>query len=249
MDEPLQLSDLRCETIFLDAGGVLVWPNWGRIADVLGSRGITVTAAELAEVDPAVRRELDFSDELLAATDQRRGWRYFELILERNGIPLTNATESALSALRSYHDSANLWEYVPNFVQPTLRQLRQQGLRLVVVSNANGTLCKAFHRLGLDSLVDLIVDSAEVGIEKPDRRLFDIALARSGARRARTVHVGDFYNIDVVGARAAGLIPILVDEGGLYGSIDCIRVRSLAELPELIALLATPGRFTKRRGD
>ena len=86
----------------------------------------------------------------------------------------------------------------------------------MVVSNANGTLAAHFDRLGLTAAVDLVLDSQVEGVEKPDPRLFQIALARSGASPDTTVHVGDLYHVDVVGARAAGLRAVLVDAGGLY---------------------------------
>ena len=79
----------------------------------------------------------------------------------------------------------NLWEHVPEFVVPTLVELRRRGYKLVVISNANGTVRQAFRRLGLFNLVDVIVDSAEQGFEKPDRRLFDAALRIAGAERSR----------------------------------------------------------------
>jgi putative hydrolase of the HAD superfamily len=55
-------------------------------------------------------------------------------------------------------------------------------------------------------------------------------MERSGADRASTIHVGDLYHVDVVGARAAGIRGVLLDEAGLYEGVDCPRVRSLAEL-------------------
>src|SRR5437660_10366955 len=165
-----------CETVFLDAGGVLVWPNWRRVAEVLHGHGIQADPAKLAAADPIARRFLDRADVLAESDDQRRGWRYFELILTHAGIPLSGAAAQALSVLREYHDAHNLWEFVPPFVRPALQELRQSGMRLVVVSNANGTVARAFERLGLSTLVDMIVDSGEVGVEKPDPRLFDAAL-------------------------------------------------------------------------
>lgn len=100
------------------------------------------------------------------------------------------------------------------------------------MSNANGTIRNLFERLDLAYLVDHIMDSAKEGIEKPDPRLFDQALRQAGAIASNTIHVGDMYHIDVVGARAAGISPILVDEANLYQDADCPRIRSIAELPE-----------------
>jgi putative hydrolase of the HAD superfamily len=103
-------------------------------------------------------------------------------------------------------------------------------LRLTVVSNANGTLCAHLDRLDLSRYVQCVLDSFDFGVEKPDPRLFQLALERSGADAASTIHVGDLYQVDVVGARAAGLRGVLLDEHGLYEGADCPRVRSLSEL-------------------
>jgi putative hydrolase of the HAD superfamily len=87
-----------------------------------------------------------------------------------------------------------------------------------------------FDRLGFTPAFDVILDSQVEGVEKPDPRLFRLALERLGEPAEAALHVGDFYNVDVVGARAAGIRPILVDEAGLYPEADCPRVQSLAEL-------------------
>jgi putative hydrolase of the HAD superfamily len=224
-----------CKTVFLDAGGVLVWPNWTRMARVLQSQGIQIEAARLAAADPLVRRSFDSGEIMPEPVDGVGGWRYFDLILRQAGLSCSQATAAAGAILWEYHQTENLWEHVPEFVPPALLQLRHLGLRLVVVSNANGTIKKAFRRLGLASLVDLIIDSAEEGVEKPDPRLFEIALRRSGSQRDATIHAGDLYRIDVLGARAAGLTGVLVDEANLYAEVDCPRVRSIAELPRLFS--------------
>ena len=104
--------------------------------------------------------------------------------------------------------------------------------RMVVVSNANGRLHVMLERLGLTRFFDVILDSQIEGVEKPDKRLFEIAFERSGARAETTLHVGDFYWIDVRGARAAGVQPVLLDAAWLYDTADCPRVRSLGELAD-----------------
>jgi FMN phosphatase YigB (HAD superfamily) len=113
--------------------------------------------------------------------------------------------------------------------------LRERGLKLTIVSNANGKLRVLFDRLGLAGCVDCLLDSHDEGVEKPDPRFFEIALDRSGARHETTIHVGDLYHVDVVGARSAGLRGVLLDEAGLYPDVDCPRVRSLGELVDRIA--------------
>lgn len=225
------------ETIFLDAGGVLMFPNWGRVSAALGRQGLDVSAGALAAADPHARRQLDTGGTITATNDTGRGWLYFNLVLSAAGVPLGPATDAALAELHEYHRKTNLWEHVPPGVVPALRALRERGLNLVVVSNANGTLRTKFDQLGLTAHVHCVLDSCEFGVEKPDPRLFQIAMEKSGARPETTVHVGDLYHVDVLGARAAGLRAVLFDEAGLYDGVDCPRVQSLDELVELVPRL------------
>jgi HAD superfamily hydrolase (TIGR01509 family) len=218
------------QTVFLDAGGVLVNPNWSRVSEALARHGVAVSADVLATAEPRAKKRLDTGDTIQATNDQQRGWTYFNLVLTEAGVTLTDATAAALEELQVYHQTHNLWETVPAEVLPALAALRAKGFRLVVLSNANGTLHRAFDRLGLTRAFDVIFDSHNEGVEKPDPRFFRIALERSGADAATTMHVGDLYHVDVAGARAAGLTPALLDAGDLYPDCDCLRVRSLTEL-------------------
>jgi HAD superfamily hydrolase (TIGR01509 family) len=218
------------ETVFLDAGGVLLFPNWTRVSETLARHRVDVSPAALARAEPYARRQLDDRQVIGGTTDASRGWLFFDLILEKAGITPSDATAAALTELNVYHRAHNLWEFVPDPVRPALAALRDLGLRLTVVSNANGTLCAHLARIGLDSLVDCMLDSFDEKVEKPDPRLFEIALARSPATRETTIHVGDLYNVDVVGARSAGIRAVLVDEADLRPDADCPRIRSLDEL-------------------
>jgi HAD superfamily hydrolase (TIGR01509 family) len=218
------------ETVFLDAGGVLLFPNWTRVSETLARHGVDVAPAALARAEPYARRQLDDRQVIGGTTDASRGWLFFDLILDRAGITPSDATAAALDELNVYHRAHNLWEFVPDSVRPALAGLRDLGLRLTVVSNANGTLCAHLARIGLDTLVDCMLDSFDEKVEKPDPRLFEIALERSRATRESTIHVGDLYNVDVVGARSAGLRAVLMDEADLRPDADCPRIKSLDEL-------------------
>ena len=225
---------MAIETLFLDAGGVLVFPNWIRVAKALARHGIDVDASDLADADSRAKRRIDLGDTVSATNDSQRGGLYFNLVLEEAGVARTAASDDALVELYEYHARENLWEFVPDEVAPTLAHLRSLGLRLVVVSNANGRLRHLFDRVGLAQRVDVLFDSFEEGVEKPDPRLFRIALERSGGSPETTMHVGDLYHVDVVGARAAGLHAALLDSAGLYEGYDCARIRSLGELARLV---------------
>jgi HAD superfamily hydrolase (TIGR01549 family) len=230
-------SPLRINTLFLDAGGVLCYPAWTRVSAALADAGIEVSADTLAAAEPLAKRDIDHATVINATDDSRRGWLYFNKVLQYAGVTLCDATDSALALMREYHGSHNLWEYVPADVPPTLAKFRSLGLQLVVVSNANGRLRHLFDRVGLTDYFDVVLDSHEWGVEKPDPRLFQLALREAHAEPDTTAHVGDLFHIDVAGARAAGLCEgVLLDSAGLYPDVDCRRIRTLDELVPAIEL-------------
>jgi putative hydrolase of the HAD superfamily len=233
-DVPSSGVPVPVTTLFLDAGGVLINPNWSRIAEALGRHDVEVTPETLAAAEPRAKKALDRPSSVWFSDDTTRGWRYFDVVLDEARVPRSPATEAAFAELLEYHARRNLWESVPAEVVPCLRRLRADGLGLVVVSNSNGTLRDHLLRLDLLRHFDLVLDSFDEGVEKPDPRLFAVGLERSGARPEATLHVGDFYEVDILGARAAGLRAVLLDPAGLYPDADCPRVRSLTELAEQI---------------
>jgi HAD superfamily hydrolase (TIGR01549 family) len=225
----------KIDTVFLDAGGVLCHPSWTRVADALVRHGAVVTASRLANAEQKATRDIDDATVIGTTDDRARGWLYFNLVLQHAGVEQNEGTDAALSELREYHRQDNLWEHVEPDVAPALAALRGRGLRLVVVSNANGRLRHLFDRVDLTKWFDHVLDSHEWGVEKPDPRLFQLALEQSRADAATTVHVGDLYHVDVMGARAAGLHEgVLFDMAGLYDDVDCPRVASLSDLVEWI---------------
>jgi putative hydrolase of the HAD superfamily len=228
-------------TVLLDAGGVIVRPDFDRVAASLGSHGVEADADRLRQAEPRVKRELDRPPGEGRQTDEERAFLYFELLLGHAGIARSAGTDAALLELKAWHDEHCLWDEVPEGVGEALRALRRAGVPVSVVSNSNGTVRRLMERLGFLELFDVVIDSAVVGVEKPDPGIFRLALERTGARAEEAIYAGDIYSIDVVGARGAGIRPVLVDEADLYPDADCPRVRSLAELARHLLAAVQPG--------
>ena len=229
---------LKLSTILFDAGGTLVFPNLGRILDECSPAGAAngpssrASLAMLARADAQVRYALDRPEIIAATDDGQRFHRYLHALVRVAGLPAI--PEAAFARLQAYHDVHNLWEDVPEDVPGALEELGRN-FRLGVVSNANGTVRAKLERLGLAGFFEIIVDSHEEGIEKPDPRLFDVALTRMNARAAETAYVGDLYHVDVVGARAANLRAFLLDPHDLYVGLPVTRIRALGSLVTTIA--------------
>ena len=122
--------------------------------------------------------------------------------VDADGEALTEALMAALR-FRAYPD-----------VSPALRALRADGMRLIVVSNWDASLQERLAETGLAELVDGAVASAVLGSAKPEREIFDHALALAGVPARAAVHVGDSPEADVAGALAAGLRAVLVVRDG-----------------------------------
>ena len=99
-------------------------------------------------------------------------------------------------------------------VLPALRELRDRGLRLIVVSNWDCSLPEWLDRAGIGELVDGAVSSAVVGEAKPAPAVFEAGLRLAGCDAAEALFVGDSVENDVLGARAAGLRAVLVQRVG-----------------------------------
>jgi HAD superfamily hydrolase (TIGR01509 family) len=232
-----KLNGRSIDAVLIDAGGVLVDPNWETVASVLARHGVRVEPADLAAADPYLRHELDDADVIRRTTDETRRGRWVARLVELAGAAGNEAAaEAAAREIEALHGERGIWELVPEGVHATLDRLRACGVRLSLASNAEPPLRRKLGELGLANRFDHLAISGEVGIEKPDPRFFIGALDVLGVPPERAVHVGDLYEIDVVGARAAGLGAILVDAADLYGDRDVPRIHALTELPELIGL-------------
>jgi len=116
-------------------------------------------------------------------------------------------------------------------VEPALAQLKGRGLRLGLITNIDRDLSPTCAELGLSSYLDFLVTSLAVGAVKPAPAIFKAALERAGVEASEAIHVGDQYHSDVLGARNAGIRPLLIDRDDLHQEIsDCPRIRSLGEV-------------------
>ena len=235
---PARLPLAALETLFLDAGNTLISIDFAIVASEFARHGVSAAPAELARAEAAARPKL--SAWLAAGASQQGEDTHFSFLSNvLDHLPAGRAPGGAESrriaqeaSARIYRPGASdeLWNVPLPGIADALGELRALGLRLVVVSNADGTVERGLTRAGLRGLLDVVVDSHVVGFEKPDPRIFEHALAASGARPEATLHVGDLYAADVVGARAAGVHPLLLDPHDDWPPVDCAR------LPDVPAL-------------
>jgi FMN phosphatase YigB (HAD superfamily) len=117
---------------------------------------------------------------------------------------------------------------------PILEVLRGRGFKIGLVSNWDGTLAATCESVGLSGYVDYIGDSTVFGQTKPSVAFFEHVLAQLGVPAGEAFHVGDHYDADVVGARAAGITPIFLDVFACDDRACELRVRRLGDILPLV---------------
>jgi putative hydrolase of the HAD superfamily len=126
-------------------------------------------------------------------------------------------------------------------VPPVLERLRAEGLQLGVVSNFEAWLEELLEALGVRSAFSVRVISGVEGVEKPDHRIFELAMARAGVGAAASVYVGDNPELDVEPAAALGMFPVLIDRRDRHADATVARITSMEELPRVLGLEPADG--------
>ena len=226
--------------VLLDALGTLVGiePPWGPLRDGLAEHhGVVVAEADVVR---ALRAEMAYyrahcQDAADAVSLARLRAACADVVADELGGAVAELDRAELT--RTLLDSLRVAAYPE--VADALRALRAGGARLIVVSNWDISLVDALAQAGLAGLVDDVVCSATVGTAKPSREIFAAALALAGLPADRALHVGDSYAEDVVGARAAAFVRVLlVRAAGRPGPPGAAPppgdVRTIASLAELV---------------
>lgn len=252
---PHDHADRLIETLFLDLDGTML--DWSRLREAIRStcEGLSVAhpgldALEIEKVNDAVwdtywpeieldwyRGDLD-NDEL--------GLEAWRRTFERFGLHDAELLQATTDA---YHRAERGGHTLFDDVVDTLAEARAAGIRLAVVTNGpSGAQRAKLEALGIDRSFDAVFVSAEVGAAKPERAIFDFALAELDADAATAWHVGDLLDKDVAGAHAAGIRGIWLNRlGEQIRAGDAIPDLEITSLRELLPALQTPARTGARR--
>jgi putative hydrolase of the HAD superfamily len=239
------LGDSGVSAILLDAGGVMVFPRPGHVWPVLRAAGLD---PDLATLERAHYQAMAAQDAEAQPPAPGTWWRNYMLAyVAACGAPEPQC--EPLATAIAERPRSGTWAYAGLGVKDGLRALAALGLPMGVVSNSDGTVEGDLRREGIcyapsqgDGTAEgvpmgVIVDSAVVGVAKPDPRIFGFALDALGVpANGAVMHVGDSLRYDVAGALAAGLRPVHMDPHGLCPQPDGHpHIRSLSALAELVS--------------
>lgn len=226
-----RLKEIRA--IFFDAGGTLIHLDSSYICNTLRQQiGVELAEPEFRRAQfLAMSRVAELVAEGVGSTEQLKR-QFYSTLLPQLGVREGNLNEAVECALELAQREM-LWRTADQSVPNALEELKSMGFSLAVVSNSDGRIQSALEHAGLAKYLDFSIDSFHVGIEKPDPRIFSMAASRAGVAPQQAAYVGDLYEVDVIGSRNAGLLPILFDPFETNKNQDCLTVRTLSELPSL----------------
>jgi putative hydrolase of the HAD superfamily len=220
---------MAISAVLLDVGGVFHVPHPGRLSPAAG-RTLHLDDVMRAHYQ-AVAAMTDFAE------DDEGVWRaYGQAFAASLGVP------EAVNALLDAFDQPAVWSGIIPGSFDALRDLAATGVALAIVSNSDGTLEGRLRAERLCQVGDgdgvrvaIVCDSGACGVAKPDPAIFKLALAALDIDPADTVHVGDTYGADVVGARRAGVRPIHLDPFQLCADHDHEHAASLAGVVGMVS--------------
>ena len=220
------------DAVLVDAGGVLVLPDRGAVSSALGA-GSWVKAPEV--LDRAHYRAVAAVDNARPDSDRAILPIYTAAYLE--ALEVSPDRRDLVDALAAIFDVGTpSWTTVIPDSVAALRTIAR-GHRVVIVSNSQGWIEQHLWDAGVcqvgpgaGATISAVIDSAHIGAEKPEARIFHAALEAVGAAADRAVHVGDSIWFDVEGALGAGLRALHFDPYGLCTQTDHEHVAGLADL-------------------
>lgn len=223
--------------VLFDAGDTLIYdPDGGQETSrrILFDRGHSFPPVEISKAWDKARKHWEnrykaldpsWNDEIAFAFDV--------FVLRELGLR-GNVEEEAQYMVENWADYANPVLYPDT--EPCLAWVKGLSLKLGVVSNSQNEtmLTQLLSKVGIAQHFDCIISSGTVGCEKPNPRIFEVASQRIGLDATSLVHVGDNYDADVLGAKAAGIMPVLIDRSGKHPGKDCTIVNSLLDLKKVL---------------
>lgn len=211
---------MRPEAVLFDAGGTLILQDHVRLTEVLAH---PMTYDDMFDshyraMDAYARRRL---------ADERIDWAVWQAdFFGRLGIP--DPAQGALLTNNGY----GYWSLA---IPGAIEAVKSLGIRVGVISNSDGSVTQSLDQAGFAGAFEFVIDSADVGVSKPDPAIFHTGLGRLGLTGDQVWYVGDSLFHDVKGGLDAGLAAVVLIDPFDLATDHEPRLRSVAELPAFLA--------------
>jgi putative hydrolase of the HAD superfamily len=230
---------VRFRAVFFDVGETLVHPAPSfpeLFASILTREGHPCDTDRVVEASRVVLHrfsEAARDNELwtTSAAKSRRFWtEIYDGMLSALSLPAGDGLREIL-----YREFTSLSNYeMFQDVQGAVSALQSAGVGLGIISNFEAWLEDLLDRLGVKASFPVRVISGIEGIEKPDPRIYLLALERAGVEASQAAYIGDNPEFDVDPPSALGMFSVLIDRRGRHVDHRGPRIEDLGELAALL---------------
>ncbi len=221
--------------VFFDAGNTIVFPDYDIYVDIARSLGRAVSHEQVVDAEARARASFDRAVAGSSGDGVYGFWPvYYTPFYERLGLTGAQVERAIEMTRRANDEGFGIWRVPVDGLEETVDALVRRGLSVGIISNSDGRLEARLEGIGIRDLFDFVIDSAVVGVSKPASAIFGLAVEASGVPAGQAVYVGDYYEVDVVGARGVGMTPVLFDPVGAYHDVDCDTIARFGDIVGLV---------------
>lgn len=162
-------------------------------------------------------------------------WHNYSLRhLQALGCTIEQAEELAPQVHQHMADNYEPDDVVLPDTKQTLKEMHAAGYTLGVVTNRSEPVHEYIEEIDLGHYFDFTLAGGEIKSWKPKPDIFHAALERAGATAEEAIYVGDNFYADILGARSAGIQPVLLDPHNHFPDADCPVIHKLSELVDML---------------
>ena len=221
--------------VFFDAGNTILFPDYDIYRRIVAELGGDASLDDIVAAEAYARSAFDDAVSRSPDRNVHDFWIvFYEPFYSRLGLS-ASAVQMAIGNTRAINDlDPGIWKVPVDGFDEVMNELAGRGIVTGIISNSDGRLDRRMRGIGIRDRFSFLIDSWDVGVSKPDPRIFEEALKLAPLPPDEVLYVGDYYEVDVVGARGVGMHAALFDPHGAYGETDCAMMTRFADVLEII---------------
>ncbi|MCD4691112.1 HAD family hydrolase [bacterium] len=225
--------------VFFDAGNTILFPDYEIYRRIVADLGGDASLDDVMAAEAHARAAFDAA---VSAAPGKNVYGFWGVFYEPFYVHLGlrgDAVEEAIGRTRAANDiDPGIWRIPVDGFHDVMDELDRRAIVTGIISNSDGRLEERMSQIGIRDRFSFLIDSWIIGVSKPEPRIFEEALKIAPLPPDEVIYVGDYYEVDVVGARAVGMHAALFDPYGAYTDADCAMMKQFADILGIVDSLS-----------